>query len=155
MPEKSNTDPKPQCVQTDVMRGLQIGNIVSRGYMNPAPTGLKKEYEPCEIKSLGIERIIVNSKINSNELIKMSYDNIKPVEISEYYLRKFGFEKIDYHRFMIKPSDNFEFYYTYSIHDNAFRFYVGDTIICISTIFYVHQLQNLYFLLQRDWLNLA
>lgn len=151
----SDTNQAKQLNETAVMRGFQIGNIVSRSFMNPTPTGLKKEYEHCEIKSLGIERIIVNSKINSNELIKMSYDNIKPVEISEYYLRKFGFEKIDYHRFMIKPSDVFEFYYTYSIHDNAFRFYVGDTIICISTIHYVHQLQNLYFLVQRDWLNLA
>lgn len=77
----------------------------------------------------------------------------KPIKLTPEWLVNFGFEKIDYHRFKIKPS-KFEWYYTYSTHDNAFRFYVEDTIVCLNVIFYVHQLQNLYFALTGNELEL-
>ena len=76
-----------------------------------------------------------------------------PVELTPEWLIKFGFKKIDCHRFKLKPS-KFDWYYTYSFHDNAFRFHVHNTIVCISVIFYVHQLQNLYFALIGEELEL-
>ena len=72
---------------------------------------------------------------------------IEPVLLTEEWLVKFGFVKLDYHRFKIKPSHYFDYYYTYSVKDNCFRMYVEDGIMCLSTIEYVHQLQNLYFAL--------
>ena len=68
------------------------------------------------------------------------------IPLTEDWLGKFGFVKIDHHRFKIQPSQ-FGWYYTYSIHDNAFRMYVEDSVLCLNTIFNVHEIQNLYFTL--------
>lgn len=85
------------------------------------------------------------------------YDNVrkfyKPIELIEEILLKCGFKKIDHHRFKIIPSE-YEFYYTISVHDNCFRIYVGDSIICANVIFYLHQLQNLYFALTNQELEI-
>lgn len=78
---------------------------------------------------------------------------LKPIELTEEILLKCGFKKIDHHRFKIIPSQ-FEFYYTISVHDNCFRIYVGDSIICANVIFYLHQLQNLYFALTNQELEI-
>jgi hypothetical protein len=80
------------------------------------------------------------------------YNNIKPIPLTEQWLIDFGFEKIDDHRFKIKPTE-MDFYYTYSIHDYAFRIYVQGSIICANCLHYVHQLQNLYFALTNKELN--
>ena len=81
-----------------------------------------------------------------NPFLPINDERIKLINITEEMLFKFGFKKIDHHRFKIQPSQ-YDWFYTYSIHDNAFRFYVEDTILCLNTIFYVHELQNLYFAL--------
>lgn len=103
------------------------------------------------------------SEMSGYEIYQMSVkentDNLdineyKPIALTEDWLLKFGFEKIDYHRYKIKPS-KFDWYYTYSTHDNAFRFYIEDTIVCLNVIFYVHQLQNLYFALTGQELTLT
>ncbi len=81
-----------------------------------------------------------------NPFLPINDERIKPINLTEEWLFIFGFKKIDHHRFKIQPSQ-YDWFYTYSIHDNAFRFYVEDIIVCLNTIFYVHQLQNLYFAL--------
>jgi len=88
-----------------------------------------------------------------NYAIREEHNQIKPIPLTEEWLLKFGFNKIDHHRFKIKPSI-FDWYYTYSTHDNAFRYYVNDVIICIATVFEVHQLQNLYFALTNTELTI-
>lgn len=103
---------------------LRIGNLV---YQND---------EIIEIKSLHPQNDDVNDEI--------PFHAIFGIKITQEWILKFGFEKIDHHRFKIQPSQ-YDWYYTYSIHDNAFRFYVEDVILCLNTIFYVHQLQNLFF----------
>ena len=89
-----------------------------------------------------------------NPFLPINDKRIKPINLTEEWLLKFGFEKIDHHRFKIKPSQ-YNWFYTYSIHDNAFRFYVEDVILCLNTIFNVHQLQNLYFVLIGEELELS
>lgn len=89
-----------------------------------------------------------------NPFLSINDERIKPIPLTEEWIVKFGFKKIDHHRFKIQPSQ-YDWFYTYSIHDNAFRFYVEDTILCLNTIFYVHQLQNLYFALNGEDLVLS
>ena len=110
------------------------------------------EIEGKIIKIGKIEEKFISWKITNNQktiwnpFLPITDKRLKPIEITEDWLEKFGFKKIDHHRFKIQPSV-YEWYYTYSIHDNAFRFYVEDTIVCLSTIFYIHQLQNLFYAL--------
>ncbi len=124
-------------------RIIRIGNIIGRFYMNPAPTGLKKCIEACEIQSLGVERIIVNSKIGSKELIKMGYENVRPVEIDDFWIKQLGFKKEG------------EFYYKKEV---IVRFLEHEAMFCIEDVLadsnppnyitsfnYVHELQNLFF----------
>lgn len=75
------------------------------------------------------------------------------IELLEGVLLRFGFEKIDHYRFKIKPNKESEYYYTYSIHDYAFRFYLGESITYITSIYFLHQLQNIYSLIFKESLN--
>ena len=130
---------------------LRVGNIVGRGYMNPTPNGLKKEHEPCQIYSIGIERVIVNSKLNSKGLIKMGYDNIKPITLTEEWLLRLGFEKTMSWTFAKELIGN-----------NILVYYLGEKGVSIGfknysdfKCEYVHQLQNLYFALTGEELTLT
>lgn len=127
------------------MENYQIGNIVARGYMNQTQTGFKKEYEPCEIKALGIEKIIVNSKINSNELIKMDYENIKPVLLDKNWFNKLGFFIIETNGTIEASMLNFRYTIQTVNHYDGFFFCDGNDVL--TNFNYIHQLQNLMFCL--------
>lgn len=121
------------------VREFRIGNYVNTKYGN---------LKVFTINELGLE-----VQDNSGWIDYINSENLKPIEITEEILLKCGFKKIDHHRFKIIPSE-FEFYYTISVHDNCFRIYVGDSIICANVIFYLHQLQNLYFTLTNQELEI-
>ena len=124
-------------------RIIRIGNVIGRFYMNPTPTGLKKCTEDCEIQSLGIERIIVNSKVGSKELIKLGYENVRPIEIDDFWMKQLGFKKEG------------EFYYKKEVIvrflDHKAMFFIEDVFEdsnrpnYITSFNYVHELQNLFF----------
>ncbi len=148
---------------------LRIGNIVGRGYMNPSPTGSKKQYDPCDIKSLGIEKVIVNEKLYSKSLIKMDYSNLKPIPLTEEWLLKFGAEKISHftvsNSIILKLKRNLQLSFGNVGTPNFMVFiqevdgkYISD-LMCIHNFdyekqMYVHQLQNLYFALTGEELTL-
>ncbi|WP_298119329.1 hypothetical protein [Flavobacterium sp.] len=99
----------------------------------------------------------INNQVTKMEVGWFSSTSIRRIEITEKWLLDFGFEKIDNHRFKIKPSDFFDYYYTYSITDQTFRVYLDNekTIICISCAFSVHELQNLFYSITKRELAIA
>lgn len=122
---------------------LRIGNYVYRGYFNKIPSELfKKQYELCEVKSLGIERIITSEKIKSNNLVKTKYNQIKPIPITEERLLKLGFK-----------SDNPGYYYYEDIrifyNNSGLHNYtmLKDGNLIKLNISEVHNLQNIIFAL--------
>jgi hypothetical protein len=143
----------PQLPQNAVMRGFQLGNYVydKNDRSNDNYFVIEKIETPDFTDWNSGDEFSCTGKQNG------TYYDIVPygIDIKEDDLLHFGFEKIDHHRYKIKSSDLFDYYYTYSIYDNCFRFCLDDNIICIKTIFYIHQLQNLWFLLAQYWLTLT
>jgi hypothetical protein len=80
-----------------------------------------------------------------------NFDYIKPIPLTEEWLLKFGFEYVEsYNNYKIKTGDYW----------NSLKFYEGEWCYnnddsdagCyfLTTIKYVHQLQNLYFALTNE-----
>lgn len=70
---------------------------------------------------------------------------IKPIPLTEEWLLKFGFKPIDergYSKEIVNKKDNYEYNFVLSKVDDGY-----DNDVCLYTIKYVHQLQNLYFAL--------
>lgn len=147
MPKNSNTDPKPQCVQTDVMQSAmatdyRIGNIIQ--YNN-------------EIKSVGTITSLIADFVAGLDYCQIDYRtnkkhwliNIKPIEITEDWLCKLGFNKTGG---------------TYEFIDGLVElvFHKGEVFEVIDGqwksfkhIKHIHQLQNLYFALTQRELAVA
>ena len=147
MPKNSNTDPKPQCVQTDVMQSAmatdyRIGNIIQ--YNN-------------ETESTGTITALIADFVAGLDYCQIDYRtnkkhwliNIHPIEITAEWLEKLGFVKDD------------ETSYRWFILDRAIAYDLDDNCIRISDSWefgkrkYVHELQNLYFALTRRELAVA
>lgn len=136
---------------------LRIGNYVLTGFMNPSPSGLQKCFNKCEVKSIGIEKVIVTEKIGRKGLEKHNYENLKPIPLTEECLLKFGFEEdgvwvhkiknITHNRMIgIDLVNNHIFLSQFDTH-NKFR------DVFVVKCDYVHQLQNLYFALTNEELT--
>jgi hypothetical protein len=78
-------------------------------------------------------------RFEKNPIISPNIDELKPIPLTEEWLLKFGFEQMDLHRFNLEIS----------ILSTDRGMYFQTTIIN-----YVHQLQNLYFALTGNELNL-
>jgi hypothetical protein len=76
------------------------------------------------------------------------YERTKPIPLTEDWLLKFGFDKLpivfEYKRFYLYKQDN----------SDIWRLNHSGTNAHITTLKYVHQLQNLYFALTNEELNL-
>lgn len=126
---------------------LRIGNLMNFPFTNEIVevVGINAH----ESIDLRLNKTIINTisfRKNLN-LYCEPIDKIKPIILTEEWLLNFGFKKIDYHRFKINPSKIFDYYYTASTHDCSFRFYNDDIITYISDVYYVHEIQNLYYAL--------
>lgn len=152
--------------KTDVMQSvilqneLRINNIVSTGFMNPTPTGLKKEWRVCEVKAIGIEKIIVNEKIGKKGLEKHDYSNIRPVILDDYWLKRLGFELVydgNYKRYQIVLLET-TIYLRPSLDKWYFGFVNGIEDCEINDCYeleFIHEIQNLIFSLTRFSLTVA
>jgi len=147
MPKNSSTDPKPQCVQTDVMQSAiatdyRIGNVIQ--YNN-------------EIKSTGTITALIADFVAGLDYCQIDYRtnkkhwliNIKPIEITVEWLEKMGFVRDD------------DTSYRWFILDRTVAYDLDDNCIRISDSWefgkrkYVHELQNLYFALTQRELAVA
>lgn len=138
---------------------LRMGNIVYRKYFNPHPITPKKAFQECEVYAIGIEKIIVNEKIGSNGLMKVDFDLIKSIPLTEEWLIKFGFHQngkyfiysfLDYNYCFQYANfrDNWGFYQEYT--DSPFPEDLDKRYFISCGIKYLHQLQNLYFALTNE-----
>jgi len=131
---------------------LMIGNIVKRKYYNPLPGNPTYQFELCYIKSIGITKLHVTESLNlkHNELIKIDYNSISPVLLSEeWLLLKFGFE--------VASNDCFE--------SKTKQYRLGNRLIVLREgvfcdygtgrkLEYVHILQNLWSILEEKELEI-
>ena len=166
MQETLNLDQTPPLHKTSVMQSvifpqdLRVGNIVASGFMNPTPTGLQKWYNPCEVKAIGIEKIIVTEKIGRKALEKHDYSNIKPVILNVFWLEKLGFEKVydgNYKRYQINLLKT-NIYLRPSLDKWYFGFINNGQDCEINDCYeleFVHEIQNLIFSLTRVSLTVA
>lgn len=119
---------------------LRLGNYVEIGINE------KLESVFSTIEELSNNTNVVLTK-DKNILRVFPIDVIKPIEITEEWLVKLGFEKALYEK-------NFPLYYdrnntghfdaiSVSVYDNFSRVKIVDKTV--RTVKYVHELQNLYF----------
>lgn len=143
MLKNSNPDPKPQCVQTDVMQSAmatdyRIGNIIQYNNDN---------------KSTGTITALIADFVSGLDYCQIDYRankkhwliNIKPIKLTNEWLLKFGF---------VKSKEN-EWYHLLDFQieivvdeNNEFVFCVVEGIV-LKHIKYVHQLQNLHYCLKQ------
>ena len=86
---------------------LRIGNIVSRKFFNPNPKNPAYEYENCIVKGIGLVKVNITTGLNRNEILKLDYEFLKPVELTEEWLLKFGFKKIEEDFYSIKTKKQY------------------------------------------------
>lgn len=146
MPKNSNTDPKPQCVQTDVMQSAmatdyRIGNIIQ--YNN-------------EIESTGTITALIADFVAGLDYCQIDYRtnkkhwliNIKPIEITEEWLMKIGYEKMPSGTYLQPNSGNFIWF------EKGLKCCIAGEYYP-ENIKYIHQLQNLHFALTQRELVVA
>jgi hypothetical protein len=121
-------------------KGLMIGNIVKRKYYNPLPDNPTYQFEPCYVKSIGISKLHVTESLNlkHNKLIKIDYNSILPIELTEEWLFRFGFKReLVYYHFRLGNR-------LIVLRDGVFCDYGTG-----RKLEYVHILQNLYSILEE------
>jgi hypothetical protein len=80
--------------------------------------------------------------------------DIKPIKLAEEWLIKFGLEKYDY------EDENFEFIYTNNLckvslnKDGYYSYWVEEMWNCVVDVEYVHEIQNIFFALNKIDLQL-
>ena len=117
---------------------LRIGNYIYRPDLTGV--GLRKE----KILELG-EKAIVTGPIK----VKCDYFELSPIPLTKEWLVKFGFEKISQY-FYKKEKFSIELFVLDNI-NWAFRFRTTEkSSIMIASIQHVHQLQNIYFALTNE-----
>ena len=112
------------------------------------------------------EREIVTMQI-SYEYIRLIHNgnkNFKPIELTEEWLLKFGFEKSDneFYTETFKGDNKSDYYFCIRINDNLCDLVICERVDEINNydlivpkyIQHVHQLQNLYFALTGEELTL-
>lgn len=108
-------------------------------------------YGDCEITALDYEMIC----IQRNDLdIKEWFDleNFKPIPLTEKWLKDFGYFIVETNECVEAFKENFR-YSIQQVEENVNWFWCdGETVL--TTIKYVHQLQNLYFALTGTELTL-
>ena len=75
--------------------------------------------------------------------------NYEPIEITEEWLLKFGFEKL-YDEYFISIFNDIDVRYYYNTSGSVWKFELDGNRLLIK---YIHQLQNLYYALTRQELT--
>jgi len=121
---------------------LRIGNLV----------GSYNKGEEDRVLTINAQNILVEAKAN-----KQGYTRYRPIPLTEEWLVKFGFEKVNNELTNIAPLN---LPCTFNLPNTPFSFCQGKLILttstgdfCVNTE-YVHQLQNLYFTLTGEELKL-
>lgn len=111
---------------------LRIGNLVKYEGKVYAIDSISTEFPTLNTMEFGIGVV--------------DWNNIEPVTLTEEWLVKFGFEKVDYQYVKFVHEEESDFIGV--LHDIGFAFYVNkDDERPLIYIRYVHELQNLYYCL--------
>ncbi len=176
MPKNSNTDPKSQCVQTDVMQSailptdLRINNYIE--------ANIKDSYDSIQKWTIiNVSGIQVNFGFNEEpnkvffvepdistfnkirRYTKFDNDCLRGIPLTKEWLVKFGFVETDIPNNYVKEFEGDNLKYLIVREDNTvICTNEPNMIISIMQIIktkYVHQLQNLYFSLTARELAVA
>ena len=123
---------------------LRIGNYVSRKFFNPNPKNPAYEYENCIVKGIGFEKINVTTGLIRNEILKLNYESLKPIPLTEEWLLKFGFVN-RYSNVWMKEDNERENVFEFD--DNNLYFTAEEGVNYSVAINNIHGLQNFYFAL--------
>lgn len=129
---------------------LRLGNLVNRKYWNPEPNNEKYCTEVNVVTWISPSNINV-SPIISKEKFRISKDNIIPAELTEYWVRKFGFIKTKNNCFESKCGN-----YAVGFYDDGIFFFIAIYMEIPPSVKlqYIHEFQNLYFSLSKKELVL-
>lgn len=114
---------------------LRIGNLLQRSELDD---------DILTVTSINKESIGYSTNYGDGT---MPIDWPIPIPLTQDMLLRFGFEKENYHLFRKGR-------YTYSIHDLAFRVWAENTIIFLNSFDTVHELQNVWYSLEKTELTL-
>ena len=129
---------------------LRLGNFINRRYWNSEPNNEKYCTEVNVVTWISPSNINV-SPIISKEKFRIAKDDILPAELTEYWVRKFGFTHIENKTYIIDDGN-----YEVQFFDDCIRFYIAaymDSPPSVE-IKYIHELQNLYFFLSGKELKI-
>jgi hypothetical protein len=128
---------------------LRIGNYVNVPNYEQCPFRIDA-FEHCSEKFIKVAQEV---KLNGFEVHPITWygDNLQPIPLTVEWLLKFGFEKSGLWTYVIELQGNLKLVYYlgekgWSI---GFKSYSD-----FSNLYYVHQLQNLYFALTGEELTL-
>ena len=129
---------------------LRLGNLVNRKYWNPEPNNEKYCYEVGVVTWISQSNINV-SPIISREKFRISKNDIIPVPLTEYWVRKFGFTKTKKNEFESKCGN-----YSIGFYDDGIYFFIAAYMDAppYKKLDYVHEFQNLHFALSNKELAL-
>lgn len=120
---------------------LRKGNIIGRYFHNPNPKGATKEVAIGVVMEIREESVNMTAKLGRKERIKLPYESLTPIELTEEWLIKLGYKKDEFEIFstqsklFIYPMENI----------NSFKAtWRGSSIGEIKT---VNHLQNLFYFL--------
>ena len=150
MTELSKNDQVPQCDKTAVMQSVILPNELRMGNLVGYKFG---EDEIYAIRSFDEEHVSLKDNISFDYI---GYDEIEPLEITPFILKKLGFYIVSDNeyktRFDILEDGRFDYILVkHNLSTSAIRF-EGSSLFNIK---HVHQLQNLYFSLTGRELTVA
>ena len=119
---------------------LRIGNYISREDLINGQSRIEEVIE-------------IGRKLISSGPIKVicDYDEIQPIPLAEEWLFKFGFEKRKkLLGLLVFSKSGFDLHFV----NGKWEFYVMGSSCILAKIKYVHQLQNLYFALTGEELEI-
>ena len=139
-------------------RELRIGNLVECKGWGDTYTDRKPYYGKCIFSVYSACKVFVKLEVGHDALQKERIERINPIPLTEEWLVKFGFEKVN-DNFMTIESYHYE-------NKNCWIYLIADGFelelntlsernnLC-RTYKYVHQLQNLYFALTGEELTIS
>lgn len=127
---------------------LRIGSLVSQngffGYVYSIESALPRKEEMLSDKDL--------VTLFDNGITTVPIDEIKPIPLTKYWLKRLGFEE-GFHDTDMRIQVSIDCSMSIWICDKTYNCLIGYDLIL--TIKYVHQLQNLYFALTGVELELS
>lgn len=136
---------------------LRVNNWIERKFWNPRPNNPSFMWDKCTVDAIYAGR--VNCRLDKSTVIKLQYEDIRPIPLTPELLDRCGFViSGDAEWVMPLPNGNgCDLFLEHVLADNTIPYDVvlrtAKHFIYLHSITYLHQLQNLFFSLTGNELE--